>query len=570
MPLPATSSSASLTAHHVTKSRGTEQILSDVDLTVGPEHRIGVIGPNGVGKSTLLRIIAGIETSDSGQITLAPMGATIGYLAQEAEGSRTETLAQALARRTGVAQAAAEYEVALAAISASEPGSEDRYADALDRYMNLGGMDFEARSAKVLDDLGLPVRLLDLPTAALSGGQRARGSLASLLLSRYDLLLLDEPTNDFDFDGLRRLEEFLRSRQGGTVVVSHDRAFLEGVVTSILDLDEFTHRATLYNGSFAEYLDAKTTDRRHSEEAYGNYVTAREGLQARARTQRQWAESAVNTEKQHPKDHDRAQRGFRIDRTEKQASKVRITEKALARLDVVEKPRDAWELHLDLAAAQRSGAVVARLAGAVVRRGEWQLGPIDLEVHWADRLAIVGRNGSGKTTLLEALLGDVLLDAGERWIGPSVITGVLGQDRRRFSVGSDSLLDVFLAAADHAPTLSDTRSLLAKFGLGASDVLRPAASLSPGERTRAELALLVARGTNCIILDEPTNHLDLQAIEQLEKALDAWKGTLLLVTHDRRLLESVATSERIEIENGQRVGHRLLDDEHGPGLAPTR
>ena len=209
------------------------------------------------------------------------------------------------------------------------------------------------------------------------------------------------------------------------------------------------------------------------------------------RSQREWATRGASKERRNPKDGDKAQRDFRLNRTEKQASKVRITEKALARLEPVEKPWEAWDLHLDLTMARRSGDVVARLSGAVIHRGEWQLGPLDLEVRWADRLAIVGPNGSGKSTLLAALLGRVVLTSGALWTGPSVVVGELGQERRRFSEGDSTLLGAFMAALGPKAPESDARSLLAKFGLGASHVLRAAASLSPGERTRAELALLV-------------------------------------------------------------------------------
>ena len=365
MPLPSSFSTATVVAHRVSKERGPAQILTDVDLTVGPEHRIGVVGPNGVGKSTLLRILAGIELPDSGSVALTPPEATIAYLAQEPEAHGTETVFQLLARRTGVAAATSELEAAAEALANGAPGPEDRYSVALERYMALGGPDFEARSASVLDDLGLPARLLGLPTGSLSGGQRARSSLAALLLSRHDLILLDEPTNDLDFDGLDRLEHFLSGRRGGLVVVSHDREFLERIVTSVVDIDEASHRATTYGGGFAGYLEAKATARRHAEEAYGNYVAERDRLRTRERLQRQWAVSGVAKERRNPKDGDKAQRDFRINRSEKQASKVRITEKALARLAPVEKPWEPWDLHLDLALARRSGDVVVRLSGAV-------------------------------------------------------------------------------------------------------------------------------------------------------------------------------------------------------------
>jgi ATPase subunit of ABC transporter with duplicated ATPase domains len=203
---------------------------------------------------------------------------------------------------------------------------------------------------------------------------------------------------------------------------------------------------------------------------------------------------------------------------------------------------------MEIASAPRSGAVVARLTGAVVRRGDFTLGPIDLQIDYGERVAIVGRNGSGKTTLLDALLGRYPLDAGEQWLGPGVITGELDQARAAFA-GDTTLLTRFEHASSLLPR--DARSTLAKFGLGAEHVARPARSLSPGERTRASLALLSSRGVNCLVLDEPTNHLDLPAIEQLESALSNYAGTLLLVTHDRELLEAVSVSRRVEIDAGR-------------------
>jgi ATPase subunit of ABC transporter with duplicated ATPase domains len=380
--------------------------------------------------------------------------------------------------------------------------------------------------------------------AELSGGQAARASLAASLLSRFDVLLLDEPTNDLDFAGLDQLERFLAGLEGALVVVSHDRAFLESTVDRVLELDEHSRRATEYGGGWLGYLDAKATARRHAEEAYGEYRSRREDLTDRARTQRQWAVTGARTAKKKAPDNDKAQKGWRVNRTEKQAAKVRITEKALDRLDVAEKPWEGWDLHLELAPATRSGDMVARLDGAVVERGTFRLGPLTLEIAWAERVAIVGPNGSGKTTLLRALLGDIPLAAGTRALGPGVVVGELDQGRRTFLTDRP-----LVAAFEEASGLlaQPSRSLLAKFGLAAEHVARPAASLSPGERTRATLALLMAQGANCLVLDEPTNHLDLPAIEQLEQALDDYEGTLLLVTHDRRLLEALRITRTIDL-----------------------
>jgi ATPase subunit of ABC transporter with duplicated ATPase domains len=235
--------------------------------------------------------------------------------------------------------------------------------------------------------------------------------------------------------------------------------------------------------------------------------------------------------------------------SEKQAAKARITEKRIERLEVVEEPRKEWELRMEIATAPRAGAVVATLRGGVVRRGPFTLGPVDLQIGWGDRVAITGRNGSGKSTLLATLLGRVPIDEGTASLGPSVRIGEIDQARGRF-LGEESLLDAFSAEVAEWPT-AEVRTLLAKFGLVADHVLRPAATLSPGERTRAALALLQARGINVLVLDEPTNHLDLPAIEQLEQALAGYPGTLLLVTHDRRMLDAVATTRRLVVDDGR-------------------
>jgi ATPase subunit of ABC transporter with duplicated ATPase domains len=225
-------------------------------------------------------------------------------------------------------------------------------------------------------------------------------------------------------------------------------------------------------------------------------------------------------------------------------SKVRSAEKRLDRLEVVDKPWAPWRLRLSLEARGRGGELAAELRGAVVERGAFRLGPVDLELRYGDRLAVVGRNGSGKTTLLQALLGAAPLSSGTRRVGPSTRIGELDQRRELFET------DLPLArpfAAHAAVAEEDARTLLAKFGLGAEELARPASSVSPGERTRAVLALLMATGVNCLVLDEPTNHLDLEAIEELERALEEFDGTLVLVTHDRRFLERFRATRTLEL-----------------------
>jgi ATPase subunit of ABC transporter with duplicated ATPase domains len=538
------SSPATLVARNLTIERDGRLVLDRVSVAVGPGSRLGVVGPNGVGKSTLLAALGGWLTPSSGRLSLDPPTATVGYLAQEQENDPGDTLADWLYRRTGLAAAESELTESAGRLGRGDDGANDRYAVALARYESLSAGDFDARLATVLPEVGLGAELRNREMGALSGGQEARAALAAIMLSRFDLTLLEEPTNDLDFEGLARLESWVQRRPGGVVIVSHDRAFLDHTVTEVLELDEHHHTGTLFGGSWSGYVTERETARLHEAEAYATYEAARRDLTQRAQRERQWATSGVAREKRSPRDNDKAQRDFRVNRTEKLAARARSTERAMAALEVVEKPWVGWDLRFQIAQAPRSGAVVARLDGAVVTRGDFTLGPLTMEIGWADRLALVGPNGSGKSTLVEAILGRLPLVEGSQWMGPSVVVGELGQDRRALG-GSGTVVDALMERS--GVPLPEARSLLAKFGLGADAVTRPTSSLSPGQRTRAELAAFGVLGVNFLVLDEPTNHLDLQAVEQLESALGAFDGTLLLVSHDRRLLEGVEVTKRVEL-----------------------
>jgi ATPase subunit of ABC transporter with duplicated ATPase domains len=486
-----------LAAHDISIHRGADAILERVSLTIAPGTRLGVVGPNGRGKTTLLRALAGLEELDGGSVKRNPPSLRVGYLPQERDIRGDETLVAYLARRT----------------------SEDTTPE------------FEAWARTTLRRVGLDVALDRLLTE-LSGGERGRAALASIFLARFDVYLLDEPTNDLDFAGLELLERFLVEVEGGVVIVSHDRALLDRVVTGIVELEAETQRVHHFVGSWSEYEAARERGRAEHERAFA-----------------QWSEDRAHFSDLHAERREQARVAGKLASrrgTHALMSKTRAAAKRIERLDRdrIEKPWRPWELELELAPQSRSGDLVVELRAAVFGRGEFALGPIDLHVAWGERISIAGPNGSGKSTLIEGIVGRLEPLAGTRRAGPSVVFGEIGQARARFS-REGPLLTAFTRETGLRP--EEARTLLAKFGLYAEHVLRPGATLSPGERTRAELAVQVARGAGCLILDEPTNHLDLPAVEELERALASYDGTLLLVSHDRRFLERVGVERVVEL-----------------------
>ncbi len=548
---------ATLVARGLAGGYAHRTLFDSLDLTVAPGDVIGVVGANGAGKSTLLRLLAGILAPQAGTVSLAPTDAFVGWLPQEHERVPGETISGYLARRTGCAEATREMDAAASALADPEPRPDgldpaDVYSRALDRWLASGAADLDDRLPIVLAELGLRLGAdlaEDTPMTALSGGQAARVGLAALLLSRFDIVLLDEPTNDLDLDGLERLETFVRGLRGGVVLVSHDREFLARCVTRVLELDLAQNANRVFGGGYDSYLEERETARRHKREDFDEFAAKKADLVGRARTQREWSSQGVRNAMKKAPDNDKIRRKASAESSEKQAQKVRQMESRINRLEEVEEPRKEWQLEFTIGAAPRSSAVVATLSAAVYRQGDFTLGPVSLQVNAGERIGITGPNGAGKTTLLRALLGRKAPDEGTAALGASVRIGEI--DQARALLAGDVPLSTRVEALLPDLSVAEVRTLLAKFGLKADHVGRPVDELSPGERTRAGLALLQATGVNLLVLDEPTNHLDLAAIEQLEQALESYQGTLLLVTHDRRMLENVTTDRRWSVDAGQ-------------------
>ncbi|WP_461168756.1 ABC-F family ATP-binding cassette domain-containing protein [Arthrobacter sp. Z1-15] len=538
---------ATLVARDLSGGYAHRTLFSHLNLTVAPGDVVGVVGSNGAGKSTLLRLLAGVDEPLAGSVSTAPADAFIGWLPQEHERIDGETVAAYIARRTGAAEATVAMEATAEALGSGAKGADDAYAVALDHWLACGAADLEDRIPAVLAELGLDVGADALMTS-LSGGQAARVALAALLLSRFDIVLLDEPTNDLDLAGLARLEEFVQGLRGGVVLVSHDREFLARCVTTVVELDLAQNKVAVYDGGYDAFLEERDVARRHAREAYEEFSDKKADLVSRARTTREWSSQGVRNAMKKAPDNDKIRRRASMESSEKQAQKVRQMESRIARLDEVEEPRKEWQLQFTIGSAPRSSSVVATLNSAVARRGSFTLGPVSVQINAGERIGITGPNGAGKSTLLALLLGRLEPADGTASLGSSVAVGEI--DQARGQLDPDLPLGEAFEAAVPEMNSAEVRTLLAKFGLKADQVNSQVRALSPGERTRASLALLQARGVNLLVLDEPTNHLDLPAIEQLEEALESYDGALLLVSHDRRMLENVQLDARWDVTGG--------------------
>ena len=416
----------------------------------------------------------------------------------------------------------------------------DAHAAALDRWLALGGDDADPRLDAAAGAAGLDPALLDRPLRALSGGQAARAGLAALATARLDVVLLDEPTTHLDEDGLAHLRALLDARDGGHVVVSHDRALLADVAATLVELDPRTGRATAFAGGWDAYERERDAARLGALRAHEAAVADRRAVEAKARELRRRSAVMESGLRRRPKDNDKHGREWVRMRAQEQQGRARKLAGRAARIDVPDKPFEHEPLRLDLTAAERRRPWVVALEGAVLRRGSFALGPMDLALADGDRLLVTGRNGSGKSTLLSALAGELELAGGVRRVADGAVVARLGQEREALR-GEDASLAAAVAARTGRPA-AEARAALALVGLGAEVADRPPATLSPGELTRAELAVLAQRRAACLVLDEPTNHLDVASLELLERALDGWPGALIVATHDARLRDALRTT----------------------------
>jgi len=540
-----------LVVNGITKRYGDQIILEDVSFAVNRGDRMGLIGPNGCGKTTLLRIIAGLERPDSGNVTFQPKGLRIGFLPQGLHVPE-DTLIGDLLEPHRVELAHVETELARISDQIARAEGDDAealmavYDRTLDRLTFLSLQVSESQAENVLATLGLQDLGLSTPVHELSGGQKTRLSLARVLLSDAELLLLDEPTNHLDIEMLEWLEEWLARIEGGVLIVSHDRTFLDQTVNQILDLDETTHTVRVYDGNFSAYLAMYLTEREKQMAAYRDQeYEIRRMRQDIAHTKEQARRVERSTS-------DDQQRRYAKKVARKATSRERKLTRYMKSDQRVEKPREGWRMKLEFAKPKHRGQDVLITEDLAIGYPGFEPLLVDVNLHLraGARVALTGANGLGKTTLLRTISGSMDPFAGRVRLGPSIQLGYMAQEQEVLDPDRSSL-----ALIREAAPMSETeaRAFLHYYLLSGEDPLRPISSLSYGERSRLMLALLVAEGSNFLLLDEPINHLDIPSRSRFEAALSMYDGTVIAVVHDRYFIQSFATEVWVVGDRGVRV-----------------
>ena len=527
-----------LQAVNISKSYGSEIALEDVSFVINPGESAGLIGPNGSGKSTLLRIVAGVERADGGRVIFGS-GASIAWLPQGFEADSGQTLGEAV--RRGLAKYAEAYETLLniekRMTRAAGPELNaliNEYGRASDKFESLGGYEVEQRANSMLQGLGLGAVPPNTPLSILSGGQRTRAGLASVIASNPDVLLLDEPTNHLDIGALEWLEDYLSTFSGAALIVSHDRAFLDRAVTSILELNISRPGVSAYPGNYSDYKLFKERELEKQTAAWKDQEADRIRIERDIAKTKQ---TALRTETSTTHD-------FYRRRAKKVARKAKARERRLQRTlsspDRVERPKTEWNMKLDFGGTPRGGSRVLRLEDVGHEYdGRWLYRNVNLELEHGERVALLGPNGCGKSTLLRFVAGQGAPTLGAVRVGENIKVGYMPQDQ----VGLDwrmSALDMVRRATGLTET--EARTLLHLYLFEGDEALLPAGNLSYGQRARLLLAILVLEGANFLVLDEPMNHLDIPSRERFEEALEAFPGTALMAVHDREFIDRRATA----------------------------
>ncbi|BBB47918.1 ribosomal protection-like ABC-F family protein [Pelolinea submarina] len=541
-----------LTVSDLKKTFNLQSLFEKINFSINPGERIGLIGPNGSGKTTLLRIIAGEEQADAG-IIHKPVDLRLGYLPQGRTFDVHSSLREVIGRASGDPEVL-EAELSSAANAlAAMPQDEtliERYDDLLQRIQRAN----PARTEQILTELGLNLVDPDLPVGVLSGGQQTRLALALVLLGDPQLLLLDEPTNHLDIEMLNWLEDWLAHIASGVLIISHDRTFLDHVVTRILELDPASRSLRAYEGNYSDYLEQRRTEVRKQWDEYRDQQLEVRRMKAdisRVKAQAAYTEKIMSTTRLSGREF-RNSKDFYKGLAKKVAKKAKSREKRLEQYvesdERVEKPEQHKALYFEFQNTAHLGNSVLQLEELSVGfPDKLLLRDLNLQIQAGQRIVLSGANGCGKTTLLRTVAGSLAPLAGRVLLGSSVHLGTMAQDLSNL----DARQTAVETLQPYFANQTETRHYLATYLLAGDEVLKPVDLLSYGQRARLELALLIARGCNLLLLDEPINHLDIPSRTQFEQALDAFEGAILAVVHDRYFIERFA--QEVWLVEGQGI-----------------
>jgi ATP-binding cassette subfamily F protein 3 len=538
-----------LTVSNVSLRLGDLLLFENVNFNINSGDRIGLVGPNGAGKSSLLRIITGELPPTTGSIWLSP-GERIGYLRQGFADVPGGTLADVLDIPANGLLAASRELDAVGARFADPDADMDAiaasYQHATDTFEARGGYGLMSDIEALLDQFGLGAVPLDRPVDQMSGGQKTRAGLAALLATRPNLLILDEPTNHLDEGAMAWLKQFLNGYQGAFIIVSHDRAFLDNTVNEILTIDPVSLGVRAYAGNYSSFAATRAHERSEAEAAWHRQQVEVDRIKRDIRA----AESNARSIENNTIDFAIRKKAAKIARPA--VVRKKKLEKRLASEDAASRPERTWGMAVDFAEVDGGARDVVVASGVDIAYDDHKvLRNVSLTVHNGDRIAITGENGSGKTTLMRALGGELTPDTGSVRHGPGVKVGYFSQEQETLN---PALTVMQQAAAVISTSETTLRNELHRFLFGGETVHKLVGDLSYGERSRLMLALLVLRQTTLLLLDEPLNHLDIDARESFEQALLQFRGTILMVLHDRYAIDRLATREWL-VANG-----RVIED----------